>query len=158
MMVSESATVSGFILLANHRSSTYAITYDAVYSSRSPAGPLAVPCPASCPRTVFFGILPSGNQVSHVGPESELFLERPVFVVVQVIGQVARERRGFDELHSFIHSFIHSESHRCGLLSERGQPGENAVPCRISCDQKTYHANLVALPVERTEEFLGFVG
>ncbi len=32
MMVSESATVSGFILLANHRSSTYAITYDAVYS------------------------------------------------------------------------------------------------------------------------------
>src|SRR5258706_91348 len=31
MMVSESATVSGFILLANHRSSTYAITYDAVY-------------------------------------------------------------------------------------------------------------------------------
>jgi hypothetical protein len=32
MMVSESATVSGFILPGNHRSSTYAITYDAVYS------------------------------------------------------------------------------------------------------------------------------
>jgi len=31
-MVSESATVSGFILPGNHRSSTYAITYDAVYS------------------------------------------------------------------------------------------------------------------------------
>jgi len=28
----------------------------------------------------------------------------------------------------------------------------------ISCDQETYDANLVALPVERTEEFLGFVG
>ena len=28
----------------------------------------------------------------------------------------------------------------------------------ISCDQKTYDANLVALPVERTEEFLSFVG
>ena len=28
----------------------------------------------------------------------------------------------------------------------------------ISCDQETYDANLVALPVERTEEFLSFVG
>ena len=28
----------------------------------------------------------------------------------------------------------------------------------ISCDQETYNANLVALPVERTEEFLGLVG
>ncbi len=28
----------------------------------------------------------------------------------------------------------------------------------ISCEQETYDANLVALPVERTEEFLGFVG
>ena len=28
----------------------------------------------------------------------------------------------------------------------------------ISCDQETYDANLVALPVERTEEFLAFVG
>jgi len=28
----------------------------------------------------------------------------------------------------------------------------------ISCDQKRYDANLVALPVERTEEFLSFVG
>jgi FkbM family methyltransferase len=28
----------------------------------------------------------------------------------------------------------------------------------ISCDQETYDANLVALPVERTEEFLGFLG
>ncbi len=28
----------------------------------------------------------------------------------------------------------------------------------ISCDQETYHANLVALPVERTEEFLGLLG
>ena len=35
-MVSESATVSGFILLANHRSSTYAITYDAVYNQQGP--------------------------------------------------------------------------------------------------------------------------
>jgi len=33
MMVSESATVSGFILPGNHRSPRYAITYDAVYSS-----------------------------------------------------------------------------------------------------------------------------
>src|SRR5439155_17246744 len=32
MMVSESATVSGFILPGNHRSPRYAITYDAVYS------------------------------------------------------------------------------------------------------------------------------
>jgi hypothetical protein len=32
MMLSESATVSGFILPGNHRSSTYAITYDAVYN------------------------------------------------------------------------------------------------------------------------------
>ncbi|PYU51943.1 MAG: hypothetical protein DMG53_00890 [Acidobacteria bacterium] len=31
MMVSESATVSGFILPGNHRSPRYAITYDAVY-------------------------------------------------------------------------------------------------------------------------------
>jgi FkbM family methyltransferase len=28
----------------------------------------------------------------------------------------------------------------------------------ISCDQETYNANLVALPVERTEEFLGLLG
>jgi FkbM family methyltransferase len=28
----------------------------------------------------------------------------------------------------------------------------------ISCDQETYDANLVALPVERTEEFLGLLG
>jgi tRNA (mo5U34)-methyltransferase len=28
----------------------------------------------------------------------------------------------------------------------------------ISCDQETYEANLVALPVERTEEFLGLLG
>ncbi len=28
----------------------------------------------------------------------------------------------------------------------------------ISCDQETYDANLVALPVERTEEFLSFLG
>src|SRR5437016_13015716 len=35
MMVSESATVSGFILPGNHRSSTYAITYDAVYNLKS---------------------------------------------------------------------------------------------------------------------------
>jgi FkbM family methyltransferase len=28
----------------------------------------------------------------------------------------------------------------------------------ISCDQESYDANLVALPVERTEEFLGFLG
>jgi len=28
----------------------------------------------------------------------------------------------------------------------------------ISCDQETYDANLVALPLERTEEFLSFVG
>ena len=28
----------------------------------------------------------------------------------------------------------------------------------ISCDQERYNANLVALPVERTEEFLSFVG
>src|SRR6266550_3793887 len=32
MMVSESATVSGFILPGNHRSPVYAITYDAMYS------------------------------------------------------------------------------------------------------------------------------
>jgi protein-S-isoprenylcysteine O-methyltransferase Ste14 len=32
MMVSESATVSGFIPPGNHSSSTYAITYDAVFS------------------------------------------------------------------------------------------------------------------------------
>jgi hypothetical protein len=28
----------------------------------------------------------------------------------------------------------------------------------ISCDQESYDANLVALPVERTEEFLGLLG
>jgi len=28
----------------------------------------------------------------------------------------------------------------------------------ISCDQETYDANLVALPVERTEEFLSLLG
>jgi hypothetical protein len=28
----------------------------------------------------------------------------------------------------------------------------------ISCDQEEYHANLVALPVERTEEFFGLLG
>jgi len=28
----------------------------------------------------------------------------------------------------------------------------------ISCDRETYDANLVALPVERTEEFLGLLG
>jgi hypothetical protein len=28
----------------------------------------------------------------------------------------------------------------------------------ISCDQGKYDANLVALPVERTEEFLGLLG
>src|SRR5438034_5167746 len=32
MKVSESATVSGFILPGNHRSPRYAITYDAVYT------------------------------------------------------------------------------------------------------------------------------
>jgi hypothetical protein len=28
----------------------------------------------------------------------------------------------------------------------------------ISCDQETYNANLVALPAERTEEFLSLLG
>src|SRR4029077_15905250 len=28
----------------------------------------------------------------------------------------------------------------------------------ISCDQQEYHANLVALPVEREEDFLGLLG
>lgn len=28
----------------------------------------------------------------------------------------------------------------------------------ISCEHETYNANLVALPVERTEEFLGLLG
>jgi len=28
----------------------------------------------------------------------------------------------------------------------------------ISCDQESYEANLVALPVERTEEFLNLLG
>jgi len=28
----------------------------------------------------------------------------------------------------------------------------------IRCDQETYEANLVALPVERTEEFLSLLG
>src|SRR5207253_11378899 len=37
MMVSESATVSGFILPGNHRSPRYAITYDAVYSGILPS-------------------------------------------------------------------------------------------------------------------------
>jgi len=32
----------------------------------------------------------------------------------------------------------------------------SAVP--ISCDQETYNANLVALPAERTEEFLSLLG
>src|SRR5438876_11692710 len=38
MMVSESATVSGFILSGNHRSPIYAITYDAVYNYFSTLG------------------------------------------------------------------------------------------------------------------------
>jgi len=40
------------------------------------------------------------------------------------------------------------------LVRDRGKG--SAVP--ISCDQETYNANLVALPAERTEEFLSLLG
>src|SRR5207253_144965 len=55
MMVSESATVSGFILPGNHRSSTYAITYDAVYNFDACSASSSALCnvrPRSSPSTI----------------------------------------------------------------------------------------------------------
>jgi hypothetical protein len=42
------------------------------------------------------------------------------------------------------------------LWDERSRQGAALLP--ISCDQEEYDANLVALPVERTEEFLSLLG
>ena len=52
----------------------------------------------------------------------------------------------------FIDGGVRSWQHRLFAIAAKGA----LLP--ISCDQKTYDANLVALPVERTEEFLSFVG